>query len=101
MATLKELNAADLLKGTVAVVVAFVAVSAWMEGRFITSAMAKDYVKREKVDQLQRMITYQQLSMVGRDIIDEKKKPMPERDKEKLHILYQQESELKKDLGVK
>ncbi len=99
--TLKDMGLTDLLKGVVAVVVAVVATTAWMDGRFISVANAKDYVKKEKVDALQRMITYQQLSLVDRDIKSEKQKFPNIQDKEKLHILYQQKTELKKELGVK
>ena len=99
MEMLKDVKAIDLLKGVIAIVIAVVATTAWMDGRFISVANAKDYVKKEKVDALQRMITYQQLNMVDRDIEDEKKKPKI--DNEKLHILYQQKSELKKELGVR
>ena len=101
MATIKDMNAADLLKGVVAVVVAVIATTAWMDGRFMTMAMADNYATKDNVTQLQRMIAYQQLSIVGKDIIEEKKKPMSEVDKEKLKFLYQQEKELKKDLGVR
>lgn len=99
MATLKDLSATDLIKGLVAVVVSVVATLAWMDGHFLTVAQAKELATKQKVDSLQRMITYQQLSLVGKDIESEKKKVKV--DNEKLHILYQQESELKKELGVK
>jgi len=101
MATLKDLGAADLLKGLVAVVVSVVATITWMDGHFLTVAQAEDLARKEKVDQLQRMITYQQLSLVDRDIADEKNKPKDKRDMEKLRMLYQQKRELKKELGVR
>ena len=95
----KKVSAADLVKGIVAVTVAVVATLAWMDGRFLTRAEAKDnFVKKEKVDKLQRIITYQQLSLVERDIEDEKKRSNPDHDK--LRILYQQKEELKRSLGV-
>lgn len=95
----KKVNAADLLKGVVAVTVAVVATLAWMDGRFLTRAEAQEnFVKKEKVDKLQRIITYQQLSLVERDIEDEKSSERPDHDK--LLILYRQKEELKKSLGV-
>ncbi len=99
--SIKDLSVIDIIKGIVVVVVAVIATTAWMDGRFISVANAKDYVKKEKVDALQRMITYQQLSLVDRDIQLEKGKLRDIQDKERLHILYKQKDELKKELGVK
>lgn len=101
MATIKDLSAADLIKGTVAVVVSVVATLAWMDGHFLTIAEANELAKKDRVDALQRMITYQQLSLVDKSIEDEKSKPKEKIDTEKLRMLYQQKSELKKELGVK
>lgn len=101
MATLKDLNASDIVKGIAAVVISVVSTIAWMDGHFLTVAEAEELAKKEQVDALQRMITFQQLSLVDRDIQDEKKKPKAERDYEKLKMLYRQKEELRKDLGVK
>jgi hypothetical protein len=101
MSTLRDLGAIDVLKGAVVIITSVVATLAWMDGHFITVAEAKDFVKKEKVDSLQRMITFQQLSLVDRDIQEEKEKENSKIDKEKLHMLYIQKEELKKQLGVK
>jgi hypothetical protein len=101
MSTIKDLSAADALKGIVIVATSVVATIAWMDGHFVTSAQAKEFAKKEKVDALQRMIAYQQLSLVTKDIDEEKKKSKTEVDTERLHMLYQQKKELEKELGVK
>jgi hypothetical protein len=101
MSSIRDLSATDLLKGIAIVVTSVIATLAWMDGHFITAAEAKEFAKKEKVDALQRMIAYQQLSLVDRDIKEEKKKPSEQIDKERLHMLYMQKEELKKQLGVK
>ncbi len=102
MSTLKDLNAMDLLKGMVAVVVSVVATLAWADTHFVTNEKAKkELAKKEKVDKLERIIVFQQLNLVDKDIEIETKKPKEKIDTEKLHILYMQKEELKKQLGVK
>ncbi len=103
MATIRDLNAMDLLKGTVAVVVSVIATLAWADTHFVTKEkadqLAKGMATKEKVDKLERIIVFQQLNMVDNEI--EKEKTKPKIDSEKLHILYMQKEELKKQLGVK
>jgi hypothetical protein len=99
MATIKDLNAMDLMKGTVAVVVSVVATLTWADSHFITKENAAKLATKEKVDKLERIIVFQQLSLVQKDINEEKKSDS--KNNERLKILYQQEYELKKELGVK
>lgn len=96
-----EFKLADLVKFTVAIVVAVVGTTAWMDNRFITVLEAKDFATAKKVDKLQKIITFQQLNAVWRDIEEEEKKPSTERNKAKLEIYYEAEDDLKKELGVK
>jgi hypothetical protein len=101
MSSLKDLSASDMLKGVAIIVTSVIATLAWMDGHFITAAEAKEFAKKEKVDALQRMIAFQQLNLVDKDIQEEKKKSLDKVDKERLHMLYIQKEELKKQLGVK
>jgi len=99
MATIKDLSATDLIKGIAIVVVSVMSTLAWADTHFVTKENAKLLAKKEKVDKLERIIIYQQLSLVQRDIEDENKE-LP-KNTEKLKVLYSQESELKKELGVR
>jgi hypothetical protein len=99
MATIKDLNAMDLMKGTVAVVVSVIATLTWADSHFVTKENAAKLATKEKVDKLERIIIFQQLSLVQKDIDEEKK--LNNKNHERLKMLYKQEYELKKELGVK
>ena len=98
MDELRKINAMDLMKGVVTVVVAVVATIAWMDGHFLTRAEAETLAKAKKVDKLERIIMFQQYTLVESEIDREKQKEHVDADK--LKILYMQKVELKKQLGV-
>jgi len=94
-------NLSSSVKFIITIVVAVVSTMAWMDTRFITTLEAKDFVKKERVDKLQRIITYQQLQMVWKDIEKEESKKIQERNKNKLNIYYNEEERLKQELQIK
>jgi hypothetical protein len=98
---MKNMSVMSVINGIVIIIVSVVSTMAWMDSHFVTLQAADRFAEKKKVDKLERIIIFQQLTFVQKDIDTEKKKPAKGRDTEKLHLLYEQEAELKKELGVK
>ena len=91
----------NTIKFVIAIIIAVVSTTAWMDNRFITTLEAKEFASVQQVSKLERIITFQQLQMVWKDIENEEKKQILEQSKTKLEIFYKEEDRLKKELEVK
>lgn len=100
MADFKGVTAAELLKGVAAIVVGVIATMAWFDGRFLTTADAKDFVKATRVEGIERLVKFQEFNYIIDKIEKEESAPPEKRKPAKIKSLYMQKHELKKELGL-
>ena len=87
-------------KFTIAIVIGFVGILGWLDARFILAAHADDFVKKDKIISIERIIQFQEFNYVSDRIEEEESKEIAKQNRSRLDSYYKQKVELKKTLGL-